>query len=326
MIDKLLTDISDTGNINPYYDKINNTNNDYVKMDVYNPKCIAPLHKYWFYLETSKIVSINKNKSTMLKVALSKTHNTDLIKYISMLESIIFEHCKTFKGDIIMKKTVGKPSKYPPLLNMKITSQSHIFNNNNMPINVDLLHENDDVSIYFELKNIWINTTTNIFWLDLCVLQIQTKQLIDLSRSLFGKELPEKKMLYCSASVDDVKSSFVSTEKPTTVDTKESFKGSFPPKLDDILHQRSKLRTTANKNSTQPKNETPLNKIVSNDTLVAQLSKLKTTKPKPEIEHKSTKSKSETDHKSTKSETDKSKTKTSNKKPKKKIKKSKKIE
>lgn len=314
-IEKLLTDISDVNDINPHYDKINNMNNDYMKLDIYNSKCIAPLHKYWFYLETSKIISINKSKSTMFKIALSKTHNVDLIKYLSALEVNIFEHCKTLKDDITMKKTVGKPSKYPPILNIKVTSHSHIFNKNNMPVNVDLLRENDNISIYFELKNIWINTSTKIFWLDLCALQIQTKQLIDLTQPLFGEDALTKKITRPSIGADDIKSSYSRTSKPPSRDTKESLTCSFPPKLDDILHQRSKLRTTSDKHTGLPKSDTPLNKVVSNESLAEQLSKLKTTKTKPETDQKSLKS--ETDKSGTKSSTNKKKSK-KNKKTKKK--------
>ena len=278
MIDSLLANINDTDDIDPHYGKLNNTNNDYLKLDVYNSKCVAPLHKYWFKLETSKIISINKNNTTMLKIVLSKTHNINLIKYITTLENKIFEHCKTLKEDIMIKKTFGKQKNYPPILNVKINSSTHIFNNDNKNVNEDYLHINDNISIYFELKNIWINTETKIFWLDLCALQIQTKKLIDLSHSLFDdtqKAIPRKDIHHAVTRRqprpdDDKKNS----------DAKDDFKGSFPPKLGDILQQKSKLRSTEKYNTLPPKEERPLNKIVSTELLADKLGNLKTTHTK----------------------------------------------
>jgi len=286
MINKFLADINNSDDIKPHYDEAINTGHSYTKINVYDPKCISPLHKYWFFLETSKIISVKKTKNTTVRLALSMDHNIKLIKFMSNLENAIFLHCQEdFKGDIILKKTIHKQKKFPPTLNIKIADDINIFNDAGNKINVNNIRENDNISIYFELKNIWIDMRSCDFWFNLCAIQIQKKQLINLTQSLFINEHNEQ----LTAHATNV--AHINTAQNTTLHARNNKPNisshannksnnetsNFSLNLNDILNQRSKLKS-AKKNTDIDKTETPLNKFVSADALVAQLSKLKNSK------------------------------------------------
>jgi hypothetical protein len=245
-IESLLSNINRADNISIHYDKPINVSDNFIKMNVYNPQVHIPLHNFWFYVDCATVVDVSKSK-VYLKIALSENKNSDLIKYIDVLDNKLGEYAQQkFSNNYKFTQSIEKNDIFPPTIKIKIINESVLFNSNGDILKH--LSKSDQIMFYFKLDNLWINKKTNKTYLSWSMLQLKKIQTINLKQSFFNTNQnsnPIQRQLSNSTNNSIVnKSHSIAQNKQSlqSIPSMVAIPTKFAPSMSDILGQLTRLK------------------------------------------------------------------------------------
>jgi hypothetical protein len=148
------------------------------KINFYNPMIPEPLHKFWYYISTAKL--LRKDKGMMI-ITLSST-DINLIESLKNLDAKTDEILKKIGGNNIIP-TIKISDTFPPIIEIHVDSSSKCYNQENKLCTYMEIMNGAKIQLYIEFDCVMIEANKcERKWR---VMQMKEHKPIDLNTNMF---------------------------------------------------------------------------------------------------------------------------------------------